>query len=296
MLLRMSSASNILVIAPAGLYEFVETLPALALIRQQHRDAALWLCAGPDHGRLIDPTITTEVLIPLGELVLLPIGFRHALDLFKTQFSHVYEFNESRLVHLLATVPAHGQKLISVRGRKHPGFRLLRLQDQLGELLAASGTGSLGPPRLEPEPGFQEGNDLTIALAADVSSMMRDREWLEVRKFVDGMARRGLEPRILLAVDDAIAPAAVADLPCTFAPEPRDSAAMFLKSRLVLVLDRDLAALSGATGAATLVLAPHSVDRLKYLPRGDHVQVLEIGYPIEIKSENLTSTALKLFS
>ena len=123
------------------------------------------------------------------------------------------------------------------------------------------------------------------------------QDWRAILKFLEGMDKRGLDLQVLTVTDqEQGARGPLAALSAVHAGDFSDSARIIEESRLVVTTDQGSAALAAAYGVPTLILAPLGVDRLRTAPRGDHVGMVEHGYPIEIKSENLVSAALALFA
>lgn len=297
MLHAMSVASNIMIIAPDTIFGIVEALPALSAIQKHHGSDSLWLVADSDHAALVDEVISCERRVPAGDLKWSFAGLKLVAEFLRTKFSQVYEFNSSARLHWFTVVPAGGEKVYSVRGRRHPGFRALRLQDQLSELLGSAGFGDMGQPSLPRREGSGGVAALTIAFPGISQEGFSDNDWAGIGKFLENMARRGLEPQMLVSGDEMGAlPKSFAAIGQVRAGRLTDSAEIFQNSRLVLTTDQGAAALAAAYGVPTLILAPNGINRLREVPRGDHVAVVEYGYPFEIKSENLVAATLRLFS
>ncbi len=297
----MSVASNIMIIAPDTIFGLVEALPAFSAIQKHHGTDILWLVADSEHAAVVDEVISCERRVPARDLKWSLAGLKLVAELLRTKFSHVYEFNSSARLHWLAVVPAGGEQVYSVRGRRHPGFRALRLQDQLSELLGSAGLGDLGQPSLPRREGSGGAAALTIVFPGVFPGVSEagfsDNDWAAIGKFLESMARRGLDPQLLVSGDDMGAmPKSFAAIGQARASRLTDSAEIFQNSRLVLTTDLGAAALAAAYGVPTLILAPDGIDRLREVPRGDHVGVVEYGYPFEIKSENLVAATLRLFS
>ncbi len=297
MLHAMSVAQNILIIAPDTIFGLVEALPALSAIQKRHRTDSLWLVAEDEHAAVVDEVISCERRVPARDLRWSLAGLKLVAELLRTKFSQVYEFNSSARLHWFAVVPAGGEHIYSVRGRRHPGFRALRLQDQLSELLGSAGLGDLGQPSLPRREGSGGAAALTIVFPEISEDVFSNNDWVGIGKFLENMARRGLEPQLLVSGDEMAAlPKSFAAIGQVRASRLTDSAEIFQNSRLVLTTDQGAAALAAAYGVATLMLVPNGINRLREVPRGDHVAVAEYGYPFEIKSENLVAATLRLFS